>query len=115
MDSQFTVKIADLELGVLRSREGLRDPVTAPTHNHPEPLTLSRSAKGPHDELMSAFSDPNYVQVEELLANWMAPDVRFLYISFYHCPDIFKNLRSSNIVDFNKHQMSFPSVQYYGK
>ncbi len=89
VDSQFTVKIADLELGVLRSREGLRDPVTAPTHNHPEPLILSRSAKGPHDELMSAFSDPNYVQVEELLANWMAPDVRSLQNLFLSCSDIF--------------------------
>jgi hypothetical protein len=65
VDSHFTVKIADLELGVLRSKDA-HDPVA-----HSELSSFS----GHHAELVSAFSDPNVVVVEELLANWMAPEV----------------------------------------
>jgi hypothetical protein len=65
VDSHFTVKIADLELGVLRSKDA-HDPVA-----HSELSSFS----GHQAELVSAFSDPNVVVVEELLANWMAPEV----------------------------------------
>ena len=50
-----------------------------------DPVIVSEASfglSGHHEELMSAASDPNFVIVEELLANWMAPEVRFWFVAF---------------------------------
>jgi hypothetical protein len=80
VDAHFTVKIADLELGVLRSKDRIDSALNS------EASSLSRN--GGNAELMSAVSDPNIVVVEELLANWMAPDV-IVNRRFQQASDVF--------------------------
>jgi hypothetical protein len=74
------VKIADLELGVLRSKDRIDSALNS------EASSLSRN--GLNAELISAASDPNVVVVEELLANWMAPDV-IVNRRFQQASDVF--------------------------
>ncbi len=72
VDSQFTVKIADLELGVLKSKDRIDPALAGRGNNNSELSGLSSSH---NSELVAAMNDPQLIVVEELLANWMAPDV----------------------------------------
>jgi serine/threonine protein kinase len=84
VNSHFVVKIADLELGVLRSREPLK--VIPPAHSLAAPAYaalpvspsshLSSSSSSNPTELVGAVSDRTLVDVENLLPNWLAPEVR---------------------------------------
>lgn len=83
VDHQFNVKIADLELGFMTGQDGglsaydvsWRDPYADnPTE---EPL-LSAAEGGRGGKLSLAARrrlDPDSVNVNELLANWLAPEV----------------------------------------
>ena len=70
MDSQFNVKIADLELGIANGGEGLSN------------YDLGSSVFDTAEEQRQAEmrkNDPELVIVEALLANWLAPEVSLLF------------------------------------
>ena len=102
MDHQFNVKIADLELGMMAGEDGLsayevswRDPYAADYTTDPYSSNSGYTAPSymPGSERESLLSetsgrlsegitprrhDPECVNVNELLANWLAPEVDIL-------------------------------------
>jgi hypothetical protein len=94
VDHQFNVKIADLELGIMAGQGGLsaydvrlRDPYAEEIDSQENPLGAegdsllpggaAAGASGRPAEMLapSRRSDPECVNVNELLANWLAPEV----------------------------------------
>lgn len=79
MDHQFNVKIADLELGFMTGQDGglsaydvaWRDPYA----DNPTEEPLLGSPDGGRGLSGRRRHDPDCVNVNELLANWLAPEV----------------------------------------
>jgi hypothetical protein len=98
VSSRFVIKIADLELGVLKSKNSTKSTGTPTHHSTSSPLVSAadQTATSPTDLVSTSpgVADPTVVDVAALLPNWLAPEV-------FHC-DIFRYL-TSNIFFFCFH------------
>jgi hypothetical protein len=102
VDHQFNVKIADLELGIMAGHGGLsaydvpgRDPYAEDADAQGNPLLGAEgdslipggvgAPRRPSEMLApSRRSDPECVNVNELLANWLAPEVSTCFDRVLH-------------------------------